>query len=91
MSETTEILDNVIWLVNTLDEEALGAIGEIPLLEMAKAVSAAPLPAGFVVTSQALEKRTLPRYPTNKKLMKRRTHPSVCQKKNLNISMAEEK
>jgi hypothetical protein len=72
MPETTEILDNVIWLVNTLDDEALGDIREIPLLEMAKAVSIAPLPAGFASIAQALEKRTRPRYPTSKSLMEKR-------------------
>lgn len=74
MPETTEILDNVIWLVNAFADEALGDIRDIPLLELAKAVTVSPLPVGFASTSQVLERRIPPRYPTSKSQMKKQTH-----------------
>jgi len=67
MSNTEEILDNVIWLVEALADEALGEVDDIPLLEMAKSVAVAPLPVGFTSTAQALERRAAPRYPTGRK------------------------
>jgi len=72
MSDTEEILDNVIWLVEAFDEEALGEVGDIPLLEMAKSVAVAPLPVGFASAAQALEKRASPRYPTDRKTLTKR-------------------
>lgn len=73
MLDTIEILENVIWLVNAFDDEALGEMQDIPLLEVAKSVTIAPLPAGFVSTSQALERRMPPRYPTNRKILTKKT------------------
>jgi hypothetical protein len=73
MPETTEILDNVIWLVNAFADEALGDIHDIPLLELAKAVTISPLPVSFASTSQTLERRVSPRYPTSKNRMKKQT------------------
>ena len=72
MSDAKEILDNVIWLVEALNEEALGEVGDIPLLEMAKSVVVAPLPVGFTSAAQSLEKRALLRYPTGGRALLKR-------------------
>jgi hypothetical protein len=42
MQKTEEILQNVIWLVDAFDDEALEEVQDIPFLEMAKVVSIAP-------------------------------------------------
>jgi hypothetical protein len=60
---TEEILDNVVWLVNALDDEALAEVQDIPFLEMAKVITIAPLPAGFAPSSRALRERLGPRSP----------------------------
>ena len=39
MCSTEEILSNVVWLVNALDEEGLSAVQDVPFIEMAKSVS----------------------------------------------------
>ena len=77
MSNTEEILTNVIWLVEAFDEKALGEVGDLPLLEMAKWVAVAPLPTGFAFAAQALERRTPPRYPTDRKTLTKQAHYSA--------------
>lgn len=77
MPETTEILDNVIWLVNAFADEALSDIRDIPLLELAKAVTVSPLPVGFTSTSQILERRISPRYPTSQQAYREETGARV--------------
>jgi hypothetical protein len=67
MHSTDEILDNVVWLVSALDEEALAEVQDIPFLEMAKVVTIAPLPASFAPSSRALREHMRPRYPTIRK------------------------
>lgn len=67
MYSTEEILTNVAWLVNALDEEALAEVQDIPLLEMAKAVTVTPLPADFTPSSRAFRALMRPRYPTIRK------------------------
>jgi hypothetical protein len=74
MHNTKEILDNVVWLVNALDEEALAEVQDLPFLELAKGVTIAPLPAGFAPSSRALRKRLRPRYPTIRKKGETKTH-----------------
>ncbi len=44
MQKTEEILQNVIWLIDACDDEALKEVQDIPFLEMAKVVSIAPRP-----------------------------------------------
>jgi hypothetical protein len=45
MQKTEEILQNVIWLIDAFDDEALEEVQDIPFLEMAKVVSIAPPPS----------------------------------------------
>ncbi|MGE0825202.1 MAG: hypothetical protein AB7G75_15425 [Candidatus Binatia bacterium] len=38
MQTTEDILDNLLWLVESLDGDALRTVDDIPMLEMAKCV-----------------------------------------------------
>ena len=67
MHGTEEILANVAWLVNLLDDEALATVQDIPFLEMARVVTITPSPSGFVPSSKALRERWRPRYPSIRK------------------------
>jgi hypothetical protein len=74
MHSTKEILNNVVWLVNALDDDALAEVQDIPFLEMAKVVTIAPLPAGFTPSARALRNRLRPQYPTLRKRGGTKTH-----------------
>ena len=39
MRRTEEMLDNVIWLIDALDDEALAEVQDLPFLEMAKDIT----------------------------------------------------
>ena len=41
MRSTEEILGNVIWLIDALDDEALAEVQDLPFLEMAKDITIA--------------------------------------------------
>jgi hypothetical protein len=77
---TEEILDNMVWLVDAFDEEALAEVQDIPFLELAKVVTIVPLSAGFALSSRALRKRIRPRYPTIRK--KRSDANTRCHQQN---------
>ena len=42
MHSAIEILKNVVWLINALDDQALGEVQDLPFLEMAKDVTITP-------------------------------------------------
>jgi hypothetical protein len=43
IQKTEEILENVAWLIDALDDTGLEEVQDIPFLEIAKAVSITPL------------------------------------------------
>ena len=67
MLSTEEILNNVVWLVDALDEDALDDVQDIPLLEMAQAVTISPSQRGNSRPQPVRRKRVRPRYPTSMK------------------------
>lgn len=70
MPTTNEILDNVVWLVNALDDEALNDVQDLPFLEMAQAITISrPLQKSSGAV-QSPHKRIPPRYPTSMRNVK---------------------
>lgn len=70
MPTTNEILDNVVWLVNALDDEALNDVQDLPFLEMAQAITISrPLQKSSGAV-QSPCKRVPPRYPTSMRNVK---------------------
>ena len=67
MPTTEEILNNLVWLVNALDEDALGDVQDIPFLEMAQVVTISPPRLSSSTTERSRRKHVRPRYPTSMK------------------------
>ena len=67
MPATEEILNNVVWLANALDEDALGDVQDIPFLEMAQAVTISPPRLRSSTIEWSRRKYVRPRYPTSMK------------------------
>jgi hypothetical protein len=64
MLNTDEILSNVVWLVDALDDDVLREVQDIPFLEMAKAVRIARQPRRSVTPVRGRYQRMPVRYPT---------------------------
>jgi len=65
MPTTNEILDNVVWLVNALNEDALNDVQDLPFLEMAQAISISQSSPKSAEGAQSLRKQVPPHYPTS--------------------------
>lgn len=70
MSTTSDILDNVVWLVNALDEDALNDVQDLPFLEMAQTVTITHSTLETSRTAQLPCTRFPPRYPTSMRSVK---------------------
>ena len=64
MLNTDEILGNVVWLIDALDDEVLNEVHDIPFLEMAKAVRIARQPMRNVLPVCGQHQRMQVCYPT---------------------------
>jgi len=64
MVSTDEILRNVVWLVDALDDDALCEVEDIPFLEIAKAVRISRQPARSVTPLHGRYQQMPVRYPT---------------------------
>jgi hypothetical protein len=85
MHTAEQILDNVIWLVNALGDDALRDVQDIPMLEIARAVTIAPVRQRGAGPAQPARTRVRPRYPTSMTaaLAIRRNGPKIFNKRRL--------
>jgi hypothetical protein len=60
MHRTDEILSNIVWLIDSFDEEALEAVQDIPFVEMAKTVKITPPPVASNFPSRPRYKKYVP-------------------------------
>ena len=75
MHGAEEILSNVVWLIDSFDDEALEAVQDIPFLEIAKAVTITPSPVTSSPPSRVRYEKRIPfRYATIRKGGTRRTY-----------------
>jgi hypothetical protein len=66
MLTADEILGNVVWLVNAIEDEALEEVQDVFFLELAKVVTTSPLPRDRR-PAKAVQLRIRSPYPTTGK------------------------